>query len=269
MELQELEVGKRYRFTTNSGTQFDGTVLDPGDVEPRSSTPVTVDGVATPVSDAEIAEVIAINEHGTPLRHETCVACGQRFEVDPDDQTTMYYEESLFAEGNTALCEVCSAGPGDTSTLICRFTAEQTEVIRLDAHTAMRVEPWPERYRRTGNDLPEWVRKHFAPQTCVDIGGGRGYRELPARDLVKVATGWITGWPDSTTQHKVAAGDAFEKLRNNPPEFPIYWEFSPTSNVFSTASTVWVENDGDLGAFEHWLRTACGLTLDTFIRAFD
>lgn len=113
--------------------------------------------------------------------------------------------------------------------------------------------------------------KNFAPVDAEDpepveriewvsSGGYRGYYNFILKAGYKeLADGWITGWPDETTQRKAELSDYFEKLRNGElcPPVELWWLFAPTSNIFSTASTI-VCRAGDQQAIEDWLKEIDG-----------
>lgn len=104
----------------------------------------------------------------------------------------------------------------------------------------------------------------------VQTDGWRGYTSIKFQDDVEViASGWLTGYPDSTTSHKLTAAQLYDKLEREElvPPVPLYWVFSPTSNVFSVASDMVVHKD-DKPKLEQWLETT-GTTLGDLKEAFN
>jgi hypothetical protein len=100
-------------------------------------------------------------------------------------------------------------------------------------------------------NLPEPVKK----EKWVKTDGWRGYTDWELNEgWVDVAEGWVTGYPDETTQRKVELHDYFEKMLNGEliPPVEVWWFFGKTSNVFSTASKI-VCRAGDLETLKEWL----------------
>ena len=109
-------------------------------------------------------------------------------------------------------------------------------------------------------EMPEWWEALQPTERYVRQNAWRGYTEVAfeAEDhgLVKFASGWVTGYPDSTVSYKVIAGNLYNALYKGMvhPPVPVLWTFSTSSNVFSTISDLWVR-EADLGTFREWLQS--------------
>lgn len=116
----------------------------------------------------------------------------------------------------------------------------------------------PDEYRFTSDfgELPESITNI----KWVKSDDWRGYYEpIIAKGFVEVIDGWVTGYPDETTGYKLEAAGLFEKLRDGDivPPVDIWWVFMPTSNVFSTASSIIIRK-GDKGKLNKWLKEVNG-----------
>lgn len=157
------------------------------------------------------------------------------------------------------ICYSCYESEDEHSSTVVRyspygeFEGEQTggkEAVRFNDEYAFETE--------CGEDPPAWFAEHFLPRTYVRTDGWRGYYETPVKGLVNVAKGWVTGYPDGSMPEKERLGELYEKLSTHPSyatslPCPLYWLFEPTSNVFSTASEMYVETHDDLIRLGQWL----------------
>jgi hypothetical protein len=111
-------------------------------------------------------------------------------------------------------------------------------VAELDPHPAYEGEP--------AEFLPDWWDELGITRRWKRIDGWRGYWQTSlSKHYVGIASGWLTGHPDSTTSHKMEAAVFHTVLKEGkliPPK-PIYWTFDRSSNVFSTISDIWVHED--------------------------
>jgi len=119
--------------------------------------------------------------------------------------------------------------------------------------------------------VPDWYNEVVSgARKWVSSDAWRGHFETPIKEgMVKLGSGWVTGYPDDTVAHKQTAADVFEKLQSGelkPPK-PIYWLFEPTSNVFSTASDLMVKK-ADLPAVTQWF-SKMGVDLKSLADAFN
>jgi hypothetical protein len=84
--------------------------------------------------------------------------------------------------------------------------------------------------------------------------GWRGYYTTKIDGWVEVGLeGWTTGgWGDPTADRKRTFNDWVESLKDETPPVDVAVAADPTSNVFSTAITVYVQ-ESDVETFDEWL----------------
>ena len=84
--------------------------------------------------------------------------------------------------------------------------------------------------------------------------GWRGHYDTQFKGLEVVSEGWLTGWSEDWMTQKIAASQFIEELMSGKrvPPINVYILIEPTSNVFSMASTVLVE-EGKLEEVKEWL----------------
>lgn len=181
----------------------------------------------------------------------TCAGCGWKFRASPDgewiDAETgehTYPDYGNIREG--LYCEACRESDLGSASSIVRYGPDGKDTVRYGDCFAVDAE--------TGDEPPEWFREKFADRAWHGTDGWRGYHESAFRDLEKFASGWLTGYPDETTTHKVRAIEFSEWLNDDASETPVpfYWVFEPTSNVFSVSSDILVAEE-DRDAFVAWL----------------
>lgn len=82
----------------------------------------------------------------------------------------------------------------------------------------------------------------------------RGYHVTKIEGWTEVGLeGWTTGgWGDPIADRKQTFNEWVESLADEPPPVNVAVAADPTSNVFSTAVTVYVE-DGKADEFDQWL----------------
>jgi len=117
-----------------------------------------------------------------------------------------------------------------------------------------------------GGDLPEPIKA----VKWVNTDGWRGYTNYEiVPGFEEIADGWVTGWPDETTKEKAELGDYYEQLKSGDliPPVALYWVFGRTSNLFSTASSIYVRTD-DKDKLAAWLEEVNG-GLDEFSKKFN
>lgn len=105
------------------------------------------------------------------------------------------------------------------------------------------------------DSAPSWFFDGEFGCVYIHTDGWRGYSQVTHNDQWEAyAGGWVTGYPDDSTQYKVVAGTLLEALSTGyiTPPFPIVWFFGVTSNVFSTSSDLLVPA-GLSDEFEAWL----------------
>lgn len=121
------------------------------------------------------------------------------------------------------------------------------------------------------SEIPQWLADLFpdgkVTRHYARTDGWRGYYDTTAAmtGVTKLADGWITGdWGDGVSARKAPARDLGEYLTSGDaplPPRPLYWILEPTSNVFSTATELFVK-DGDEDAVTAWLADI-GYPVDT------
>lgn len=100
-------------------------------------------------------------------------------------------------------------------------------------------------------DMPEPIKS----EEWVKTDGWRGYTKWKLNDgWVSIADGWITGYPDETTERKRELGEYYEAMSSGKlkPPVDIWWIFGSTSNVFSSTSEI-VCREEDEEAVKAWL----------------
>jgi hypothetical protein len=116
--------------------------------------------------------------------------------------------------------------------------------------------------------VPDWF-KEFIPadwtgRTYVQSDGWRGYYDTfkTLENVTEIAEGWFTGWIDETVTRKQTIADLLGRLeqRDLIPPVPIYVLLEPTSNVFSTATTIFTATK-DIDTIKEWLDGE-GFTID-------
>lgn len=152
------------------------------------------------------------------------------------------------------LCYSCyESDPEYPSTLI-RFSAEGHERVIFGEHNA---------YHGTLREIYDSGLSEWATEVFPDEWTGRvwksssGWRGYYATDevlkLTKIEDGWMTGDYGDVPWKKDAHSflEALESGQIEPP-VPVYVLFEPTSNVFSTATTVLCKPD-DTKVVKEWL----------------
>lgn len=109
-------------------------------------------------------------------------------------------------------------------------------------------------FEQYGEHIDEPVIK----RTYTHTSAWRGYYVTTVEDYVEVEGGWITGdYGDYIGARKRTFNDWAQDLVEGKVECPVRMAlaFDPTSNVFSTAATVYVHKD-NLDAFNDWISEA-------------
>ena len=167
-----------------------------------------------------------------------CPSCEEEYpmeDVESGNVETHY--------GNISEEEICwGCYESDYPSTIVRYTpGHNKEVVRFTDHHA-----YDDQY---GDEPPDWFWKYYGGRKWVSSNAWRGYYETTWKNgFVSIADGWVTGYIDDTVSHKHTAVDLNEWLEEWQEEVPVtlYWVFEPTSNVFSTASEIFVDhNDKD------------------------
>lgn len=105
-------------------------------------------------------------------------------------------------------------------------------------------------------------RNYFEPASGYtrewkSSGRYRGTYVTSVDGNVEVLSGWTTGWVDETVPRKARLNEWLERVLGDDEEFEpapckFVIVFDPTSNVFSTAVSVWVE-EANHDEFVEWL----------------
>lgn len=165
-----------------------------------------------------------------------CPICKEKF--DPDQEG--YYANILESE----ICQGCLECEEEHSSTIVKFENGEKEKVVYNEYFA----------QDDNSEIPEWFSNIFDKREYVSTDGWRGYYETKWKNhFVKLADGWVTGFPDETKTEKSALSlnDLLES--GECPPVALYWVFEPTSNVFSTASEVFVEESDKKEAIK-WLK---------------
>jgi hypothetical protein len=178
----------------------------------------------------------------------TCPTCDEQYplaDVESGEVNTHF--------GNVDDQEVCwgcyESDEEHASTVIRYQPGDQKEVVRYTEHHATDD--------THGDEPPDWFWKYFGGRKYVATDGWRGYQETTWKNgFVSIANGWVTGYPDDTVSYKKTASDLHEFMEEHQGEVPVpvYWVFEPTSNVFSTASEIFVDKD-DKDKLVKWLQS--------------
>jgi hypothetical protein len=186
---------------------------------------------------------------------EQCASCDDYLVHDSDSGENLKLDGTWLSdeplewdsEGEKMVCPGCIQSEWEHSSSVVRFLGEEEEVVKFGDILA-RLMPYYE------EELPDWFTTHFGTRTYHRTDAWRGFYETPVTGLDKFSDGWVTGMPDDSVSHKIIAGELCQYLKvNGGPDFPVYWLFEPTSNVFSTASEIRVP-EGRLNAFRKWLK---------------
>lgn len=171
--------------------------------------------------------------------------------------------------------------------MICDWCRESDEshastVVRFEAFGGwdrVRVGDYLVHYSETpdggfDSEAPAWFDRIWprGGRSYKHTDGWRGYYDTNLKGLHKVTEGWVTGYPDSTVSYKMTSAEVYKRLTNAEPgegaPVDTYWLFEPTSNVFSTACTVYTRNKRDARKFAKWLAEEAGTSEEAFDRAF-
>lgn len=180
---------------------------------------------------------------------------------DLDKEREFYYGEV----SHKMICEWCEESDiGDHASTVVRWDPELklAETVRVGDHRAMDVTDYDE--------PPAWFWKLWPKKgrTYRRTDAWRGYYDTELKGLHKVTDGWVTGYPDESVSRKMALAELYEKIHTGSgPDVVLYWLFEPTSNVFSTASTVYLARKRDEKRLNAWLEEN-GSSVGEFEEAF-
>lgn len=174
----------------------------------------------------------------TDDRSVKCGICEETFDLDAD-----YMQWANIAE--EWLCEPCYESESQYASTVLLFGPAYTG----DADGPDRVYVTDKfAMSKYGDDPDIEVSRDY---TRTD--GWRGYYTTKIDGWTEVGLkGWTTGdWGDSTGARKRPFNEWVESLKDEAPPVDVAVVADPTSNVFSTAITVYVPED-QVEAFEEW-----------------
>lgn len=164
---------------------------------------------------------------------ETCPICNEPLDENSDRWSNVRQE---------MVCESCIVNEGQYSSTV--YLIEPGEVTKVYVNDL-------EVMSEDGDDIDSPVIRRGYTHTDA----WRGYYTTTIEDYVEVEGGWITGdYGDYVGARKRTFNDWAQALVEGKAECPVHMAlaFDPTSNVFSTAATVYVHKD-NLDAFNDWI----------------
>jgi hypothetical protein len=170
-----------------------------------------------------------------------CVGCEEWLEADDGDYT--------YAKSGDVVCHGCEESDlSSASTVVIfdpqKFEDEPRQILVSNYYTV--------------------DREYFEEVTDLEISrewksssGYRGHYETKVTGFVEVLDGWTTGWIDETVTRKQRFNEWIEVLSTDPEarmQLPckVVLCIDPTSNVFSTAVGISVQED-ERETFVEWL----------------
>ncbi len=169
-----------------------------------------------------------------------CEDCETIFDLDTD-----HLHWANLSEG--WLCESCYENE-------CQYTS--TVLLFGPDYPATRGDGPARIYVTDRFSMNQWGDEPDLPvaRTYTSTDAWRGYYTTTIEGWVEVGLeGWTTGgWGDSTADRKRTFNDWVEGLADEAPPMNVAVATDLTSNVFSTAITVYVAED-DREAFDEWL----------------
>lgn len=122
------------------------------------------------------------------------------------------------------------------------------------------------------DEVPDWFTDGSFGTHYHHSDGWRGYSVVDYDHDIweEFAGGWVTGFPDEATSHKMSAAELHNELYagNITPPFPIVWFFGVTSNVFSMSSDILIPA-GKSEEFETWINQVNGFDDEEIRHAFN
>lgn len=169
----------------------------------------------------------------------TCEDCESIFDLDTD-----HLHWANLSEG--WLCESCYESESQYASTVLLFGPDYPDTgdgpARIYVADRFSQNMW-------GDEPDLDVKRTYTP-----TDGWRGYYTTTIDGWVEVGLeGWTTGgWGDSTAMRKRPFNEWVEGLADEAPPMNVAVATDPTSNVFSTAITVYVE-EANREAFDEWL----------------
>lgn len=169
----------------------------------------------------------------------TCVDCESTFDLDTDNMHWANLAEDW-------LCESCyESETMYSSTVFCYgpdFPNTDDGPVRFYVSEKVSMTMW-------GDDPDLTFTRTYHP-----TDGWRGYHVTKIEGWEEVGLeGWTTGgWDDPIARRKQDFNTWAERLATHAPPVNVAIATDPTSNVFSTAITVYIP-EGTREAFDEWL----------------
>jgi len=191
-----------------------------------------------------------------------CISCGEKFIFDPLCNTSITEkgekigieltdEWCLGGEGKF-ICEWCKESEEQSLTTIIKYKDDKGYVAKIGEYVAYIL--LDGEYSTTGVELQE-AHSIAKYRVWKSIDAWRGYYCLEDTNtqFKSIINGWVTGYPDSTVRYKEFSCQLYEYLEKKGSPIPIWWVFSPTSNLFSTSVNIIVleENEAE---FWNWIK---------------
>lgn len=187
---------------------------------------------------------------------------------DDYEDDSQYWKDSIFREG--VVHEQCAHDNFDRLSVVVRYSPDGPEKVEFDEDIAYYTENDYTEEAYDKSELPQWFIDHFGEgRSWNSTDAWRGYLDVRVEGLVKVTDGWVTGWPDDSVSHKQPSCDFAELLQEGAvPPVVFYWDFSPSSNVFSMVVDIWTETEEDKETLLKWISEQLGVTTEQFERSF-
>lgn len=165
-------------------------------------------------------------------KNSKCPICGEEF-LDDGKQDTGYTKKG------EVTCYGCYESSMDSAMSITLFTPDSVEHYTYSEDF----------------EMPEDGGHIIKSMEWKSTSGWRGYYDWKYQpQYTEITEGWVTSMPDDTCTRKMELADIYKDLldRKLVPPAPIGWAFARTSNVFSTASSMFVAKD-DYETIKDWL----------------
>lgn len=181
-----------------------------------------------------------------------CPSCEEKYNPEDGQEYSDLQEKFI--------CFGCYENDQEHASTIVKYNGQDKETVRFGEYIAFGGED---------GEVPEWFWDIFEKREYIHTDGWRGYYQTKfKKGLIKLVDGWVTGFLDETTKYKAGAFDLQGHLNSGAfLPCPLYWLFEPTSNVFSTASEIYVEQ-GDQAKIEKWLKEH-KLSIEDLQKAFS
>ena len=169
-----------------------------------------------------------------------CIECGEAVDVDHGDYE--WTEDGI-------LCWDCYEAECERASTLIRYSQGEKGVFRISKHFI--------RDDEYGEDASGIVQEILQTRRWVSTGSWRGYYQCDLQaGYVALSEGWGTAWPDETTRRKLTLFELESFLQEegeNAPGRGLYLLLEPTSNLFSTAMTIFCA-ERDKEDICKWLR---------------